>query len=149
MATKAIQSGVHLGRQDVMLNFGATNTMSAATTYPCGYSAAATDGTRLDLGNTDLEGMSVIFHVEEAITGTGTVKATFKVSVSNDNGANWDEIAASPAIAAAQLTAAKEFAVSIPRGHVQGNLMKAEVTTAGTTITGGKVSAYVDTYIGK
>lgn len=147
MATKAIQSGAHLDRQDVALTFGATNAMSAAATYPCGYTAGATDGTYLDLGNTDLEGMSVIFHVEEAITGSGA-KAVFKVSVSNNGGSNWEEIAASPSIAAANLTAAKEFAVPIPRGHAQGNLMKAEVVASGT-VSGGKVSAYVDCYIGK
>ena len=147
MATNAIMSGVHLDRQDEMLKFGATNAMAASGTYPCGYAADHTDGTYLDLGDTDLEGMSVIFHVDTALTGTGA-KATFKVSVSNDNGSNWTEIAASPEIVAANLTVDKEYAVVIPRGHVQGNLMKATVVAAGTVAT-GKVSAYVDTYVGK
>lgn len=138
----------HLDRQDKYLEFGATNTMSAATTYPCGYSASATDGTFLDLGKGDLEGMSIIFHVDAAVTGTGTVTATFKVAVSDDK-STWTEVAASPAIGSANLTADKEFAVAIPRGSAKGKYMKATVTTAGTTITAGKVSAYVDAYIGK
>lgn len=146
MATKAIMSEAHLGRADEMLKFGATNAITSAGTYPCGYTAAATDGVRLDLGNTDLEGMSVIFHCEEDFAG-GT-NCTFKVSVSNDNGSSWTEIASSPAIVTAKLKANMEFAVAIPRGHAQGNLMKAEAVSTGT-FTKGKVSAYVDTYIGK
>lgn len=140
----AYKSEVHLDRQDVMLMFGATNNITSAATYPCGYAAGATDGTYLDLGNTDLEGMSVIFHCDTDFDGTN---ATFKVSVSDDK-STWKEIAASPAIVAANLKEGKEYAVAIPRGHEQGQFMKATVTTTGTA-TKGKVSAYVDTYIGK
>lgn len=124
----AFKSEVHLDRSDVMLTFGATNTITTAATYPCGYAAGATDGTFLDLGDTDLEGMSVIFHVEEDFDGTN---ATCKVSVSDDK-STWKEIAASPVVLAANLKAGKEIAVSIPRGHEQGRFMKATVTTTGT-----------------
>lgn len=146
MATKAIMSEVHLDRQDEMLKFGATAAITSAKTYPCGVSAAYADGTVLDLGNTDLEGMSVIFHVDEAINA-GT--ATFKLSVGDTaDGSTWTEIASSPSVAAASLTANKEFAVAIPRGHVQGQYLKATVVATGSP-TAGKVSAYVDCYVGK
>lgn len=141
----AYVSEPHLDRQDELLKFGTTNKITSAATYPCGYSADYTDGIALDIGESDLEGMSVIFHVEVATSGV--TNATFKVFVSNDK-SSWTEVAASPAIAGAQLTADKEFAVAIPRGAAVGRYVKAAVTTTGSG-SDGKVSAYVDSYIGK
>lgn len=152
----AIKESGLIGRQDKLLSFGETATLSATGDNYCGYSASYTDGVCLDMFNGDtnpkaapasLAGFAVHFKVEAAVTGTGTVKGTFFVEVSADK-SSWTKVASSPAIGSSDLTADKEFNVVVPRGSEVKRYVRAGITTAGTTITGGKVSAVVDTFAG-
>lgn len=138
-----------IGRKDKLLTFGETNTLAATGDAPCGYSAGSTDGTVVDMGTgkTSLAGMAVAFTVKEAVTGTGTVTGTFFVAVSDDK-STWTKIAASAAVGSAELTADAVFKVAIPHGAKEGRYVKAGVTLAGSSITGGKVEATVDTFAG-
>ena len=143
MATSALKDAIGLERQDAMLSFGSTGAISAGT-IPFGKTTANEDGTYLDLGNTDLEGMAVVVNFTTGVTGSGT--GTINVSVSNDSGSSWTVIATSGAIAASKLTEGAQFNVPIPRGHEQGNLMKVELVAV--SLTAGEAEAYVDTYVG-
>jgi len=133
-----------IGKQDKLLTFGETNSITSAGTYPCGYSASATDGVALEMNKGDLAGFAVNFKMEEA--AAGLTNATFKVMGSADK-STWVDLAVSPAIAAAKLTADAAFVVPVPRGNGAYKYVKAVVVTTGTA-TAGKVSACVDTFAG-
>lgn len=140
----AIQEKQLIGRQDKLLTFGSTNTLTSAGTYPCGYSSSYTDGTVIDMKNGDLENMGVHFKVDTACAGLTSV--VLKVQVSSDKSA-WTDAAVSPSILAAALTKDAEFNVVIPRGAPQGRYIRAAVVVTGTG-TAGVISACVDTFAG-
>lgn len=150
----ALQSQASIGMPDKMLHFGSVDTLTSGTAKPFGYTSTATDGVRLDLGSTDLEGMGVVVRCDTALTGTGTTSnvAKFEVQVSSDNGSNWATIAEKTVVAADAL-ATKQWHLPIPRGHVQGNLMRVICTATATggdtpAISTGKFTAWVDTFAG-
>lgn len=140
----AIQEKQLIGRQDKLLTLGATNTLTSAGTYPCGYSSSYTDGTCLDMNKGDLENMGVHFHVDTAAAGLTSV--VLKVQVSSDK-SNWTDVAVSPSILLAALTKNAEFNVVIPRGATQGRYVRAAVVVTGTG-TAGVISACVDSFAG-
>lgn len=135
-----------IGRQDMMLTFGDTNTLSATGDAPCGYDASYTDGTIIDLNGGSLEGMEVKFKVKTAPDGTGTVTGAFFIACSDDK-STWKKVAISDAIGSATLVAGYEYKLAIPHG-LNGRYWKAGVTMAGTTITAGKFTAMVDPFAG-
>lgn len=154
MATTAFKDQVNIGTPDAMLEFGSVDNFTSGTAKIMGYSASYTDGIILNLGNTDLEGMSVIIQCNTALTGTGTTSnvAKFEVQVSNDNGSNWTTIA-EKTVTATEAVAGAKWALPIPRGHVQGDMMRVKVTATATggdsaAISTGKFSGWVDTFAG-
>jgi hypothetical protein len=151
--SKAIKTKGSLERRDVQLTFGETNTLS--TSYgPFGYSASATDGTYIDTGNTDLEGMGVAVRCSTGITASGSPSATVvsvKLSGSANKGSSWSTIGEWTADVSALGTSAEALVFPIPRGYGDLPLLKleAKVTfTGGTTpaVTAGKLYGWIDAY---
>ena len=153
--SKAVKTKGSLDRRDTVLTFGETNTLSTSA-GPFGYGANHTDGTYIDTGDTDLEGMGIAVQGVEAITASGSPSATtvtVALSGSADKGSNWSEIASWSAAAADFGSAIAPKVFPIPRGYGDLPLLKltAKVTfTGGTTpaVTAGKLKAWVDTYVG-
>lgn len=136
-----------IGRQDKLLSLGLSNTATKDVFTPCGYDASHTDGGCFDMKDGDLEGMSFRFKVGTALAGTGTVTAYLSIKVSDDK-STWTEIARTPVLADAALTAGAEVNLPYPKGAAQGRYVTAGITATGTTVTAGTVSCIVDTFAG-
>lgn len=128
-----------LERKDIQLDFGASADLVKDT--------AKDFENKLKLGNTSAAGMAVAINTTTALAGTGTVTATFVLKGSDDD-ISYSAIVSSPAVASTSLGEGMGISLAIPR-DCKKKYLKLEVTATGTTVTGGKFSAFIDTYVGK
>lgn len=121
------------GPVDALLSFGELALSEAGTELP----------NTLDLNVAQTERMSVKVQVAEAAAGGTSVTVTLKGS---DNGSSFTTIGAAKTVALAGLTEGAEIALPIPDG-LNNRYLKVEVTKSGT-FTKGKLTGYIDTYLG-
>ena len=122
-----------IGKADAMLEFGditlGSGTVSSANV--------------VDLAKTDAERMRVVFNVTTA--GAGGTSVVLKLQGSTD-GETFTDIAATGSILLADLTVGKSVSLGIPEGYAKSKLRAQAVCTG--TFTGGKIDAFIDTYMG-
>lgn len=142
-----------LDRQDAILTFGSTGTLSTSA-VPFGYTASFTDGVRIDTGDTDLEGMTVVINTEEAITASGSPSATAVViEMKAYDSAGSSVTVFKQTFASTDFVVGKPVTIGIPRNYGNKTILAltADVDfTGGTTpaVTAGKLYAYIDCYQG-
>ena len=145
MAVK--ESGL-IGRQDKLLTFGQTGTITSAGTYVCGSDVV------LDMFNGDtnpkatvakLDGFSVNFAVDTACAGLTSV--VLKVQVCDTSSGTFKDAAVSRSIPLSELSKNATFKVAVPHGAPSGRYVRAAVVSTGTG-TAGVISAAVDTFAG-
>lgn len=95
----------------------------------------------LNINKADVSRMTVKIQVAETCTASGNV--TFKLSGSDDNSV-YSEIAVTPAIAGTKLTEGAVFSIAIPDSY-EAKYLKLEATGS---VSGGKITAAIDTYMG-
>lgn len=124
-----------IGHSDSLLTFGSV-TLSAAT------SSGAVIGEVMDIGNGDIENMSVQIGVNGATGGTSLV---FSIEGSADN-SSYSEVGVTGTILLAKLGDGAN--IKIPRGFAY-RYLRAKIKTVNGTFTAGTVKAQLDTYVGK
>lgn len=95
------------------------------------------------IGKSQPDRMHVRFFVKEACTGGTNI--TFKLQ-GKPEGGSFEDVATSPAVAAAKLTKGAEIVVEIPEG-INADELKVIATPSGS-FSAGKIEAWIDTYLG-
>ncbi|MCQ2397950.1 MAG: hypothetical protein MJ052_01435 [Sphaerochaetaceae bacterium] len=95
----------------------------------------------LNINKADVSRMTVKIQVAEECNASGNV--TFKLSGSDDN-IDYSVIAVTPAIDGSKLTVGANFSIAIPDSY-EAKYLKLEATGS---VSGGKITGAIDTYMG-